>query len=181
MRVIFEVEKGNISRNIQIDLDASPMETLQEALIEIGYDPNHLKDLYVKDSQEPKRYVLVEQDEDAEEFLDLLNNESHTLESLEDCASQWERLLSEGLESGVLRELVQGQYTSLDELQSFVRDYYVGLCDSFLEFAQQMFKELYGSVVEHFLTYIDWEKYARDLEHNYIVFEGDSGVHIFSA
>lgn len=64
-----------------------------------------------------------------------------------------------------------------DEVQDFANAY-MGYYDEFVRFAEQVFDDCM-SVPEHLAYYIDYDKYARDLQHDYWTHEDGHGVYVF--
>lgn len=58
-------------------------------------------------------------------------------------------------------------------------DSYHGCYNSPEDYAQQFYDDCYGSDNSMY-SYIDWERYARDVLMDYSVYEGSEGYHIFS-
>ena len=58
---------------------------------------------------------------------------------------------------------------TLDELITYHEDHYCGQWDTFRDFAEQSADDvgLLGEMPETLSQYFDWERYARDLEHDY--------------
>lgn len=58
---------------------------------------------------------------------------------------------------------------SLDDLNSF-QDAYHGEWSDFSAFAENFFDDVYGyQVPEHLHSYIDYESFANDLQHDYLI------------
>jgi antirestriction protein len=70
---------------------------------------------------------------------------------------------------------------SVEDLEHF-EESYQGEHDSFLDYATNMFDECYlHDVPESVVSYIDYEKFARDLNHDYNSVDSTNGVFVFSS
>ena len=70
---------------------------------------------------------------------------------------------------------------SVEDLEHF-EDSYIGEYDSFLDYATNIFDECYlHNVPENVALYIDYEKFARDLNHDYNSVDSTNGVFVFSS
>jgi len=58
------------------------------------------------------------------------------------------------------------------------QDEYNGCWSDEEEFAQQQYEDIYGSD-NPLYSYVDWERYARDLMMDYSSYDGSEGTHIF--
>lgn len=77
----------------------------------------------------------------------------------------------------------QGEYWNdrADEFLSSFDEAYAGTWDSFAQYAEQWFDDVYAHEVPEFLVnYIDYEAFARDLSYDYFtVSDGNYGVRVF--
>jgi antirestriction protein len=70
---------------------------------------------------------------------------------------------------------------SVEDLEHF-EDSYIGEYDSFLDYATNIFDECYlHNVPENVASYIDYEKFARDLNHDYNSVDSTNGVFVFNS
>ena len=116
-------------------------------------------------------------DEDAEEFEFV----GHSIESYD---TDWaDPDVFDGLdEYGAYAELVEqhGEAYHLyydntgNESESSFEDAFAGSWSSFQEYAEQLIDDCY-EIPDHLASYIDYEKWARDLEYDYFTCEGSDG------
>lgn len=66
-----------------------------------------------------------------------------------------------------------------DNWKQLVEDGYLGRYDSMREYAEQYVDELGLFDNDILSTYFNYDAFARDLEHNYVVTDANPGVHIF--
>lgn len=66
-----------------------------------------------------------------------------------------------------------------DNWKQLVEDGYLGRYDSMREYAEQYVDELGLFDNDILSTYFNYDAFARDLEHDYVVTDANPGVHIF--
>lgn len=69
---------------------------------------------------------------------------------------------------------------NIETVLEFHENNYHGSAKDFEEFAENFFDDVYGhEVPEHLKSYIDYEAFARDLEHDYLTIRLDGECHVW--
>ena len=106
---------------------------------------------------------------DTEDMGDLVSE----YESLENVSKHGQAIAEHGEAWIAYCDHVGADYADVDKFE----DLYCGECESELEYAEQMFDELYlGDIPENLRPYIDYEKFSKDLFINDFYF---SSGHVF--
>lgn len=152
------VDADSLNENIQAILKASPMHDAEEWAI---HDYEGFGSLYTKLGENPNIEQLCKVGESLREF-----DNQHSLEA------------------DVLAEFISDfglDIEDMDDVMQEFEDRFQGVHDTFEEFAENLFDELYlHTVPDNVKNYIDYEKFARDLSYDYTeISTGDGNVAVF--
>jgi antirestriction protein len=160
------VDADSLNENIQAILKASPMHDAEEWAI---HDYEGFGSLYTKLGENPKIETLCK-----------LGEALQGLSNKHDLAYDYTYELG----ADVLAEFISDFGLDIEDMDDVMQEFenrFQGVHDTFEEFAENLFDELYlHTVPDDVKNYIDYEKFARDLSYDYTeISTGDGNVAVF--